>query len=178
MRLLQRFSSSLLSAEYPSTADVPHNLRVFSRKVELSLDVLEHLQRSTNYALMGRNTSPVSRKRSKSVTSSRRIDPLPFNSMGISVPSTDAEVHDVYIRVLSQLRTILEVRGFIADSLHIELKTAPALSPHSQEAYTITSFQIRIHECKPIVGRRARSVSGPSVSHGSVDEGRTILRQN
>ena len=122
MWLLQRFSSSLLSAEYPSAADVPHNLRVFSRKVELSLDVLKHLQKNTDYALTGRNTSPVSRKRGKSVTSNRHTDPLPFNSMGIAVPSTDAEVRDVYIKVLSQLRTILEVCGFIADSLCIELK--------------------------------------------------------
>ena len=122
MRLLHRFSSSLLSAEYSSAADVPPNLRVFSRKVELSFDILKQLQEGANYALTGRNTPLVCRKRGKSATSNRRIDPLPFNSMGITVPSTDAEVHGVYVQVLSQLRSILEVCGFITDSLRIELK--------------------------------------------------------
>ena len=108
MRLLQRFASSLLFAEYPSAADAPPDLRVFWRRVELSFDVLRNLGESTSDSTRG-NVLPVSRRKGKAVTKSRRIDPLPFDSMGITVPSTDAEVRGVYVSVLSQLRSILEV---------------------------------------------------------------------
>ena len=117
MRLIQRFSSSLLSAKYPSAADVPPTLRASRRKVELSFDALNNLEENAKGALTGGNLSPVSRKRGKVVTSNRRIDPLPFDSMGIAVPTTDAEVRDVYVRVLSQLQRILEVCWFITNSL-------------------------------------------------------------
>jgi len=110
MQLIRRFSSSLLSAKYPSTADTPPNLRAFRRKVELSFDVLKNIEENANSALTGGDTSPVSRKKGKAVTKNRQIDPLPFDSMGITVPTTDAEVRDVYVRVLSQLQSILEVR--------------------------------------------------------------------
>ena len=113
MRLIQRFSSSLLSAKYPSTADVPTNLRASRRKVELSFDVLENLEENAKGALTGGNISPVSRKKGKAIASNRHIDPLPFDSMGIRVPTTDVEVRDVYVRVLLQLQHILEVCGFI-----------------------------------------------------------------
>ena len=106
MRLLQRFASSLLFAEYPSAADAPPDLRVFWRKVELSFDVLRNLDENTSNSTGG-NVSPVSRRKGKTVN--RRIDPLPFDSMGIAIPSTDAEVRDVYVRVLSQLQSVLEV---------------------------------------------------------------------
>ena len=103
--------------EYPSAADVPPNLRAFWSKVELSVDILKHLQENTESLLTNKKTSPVSRKKGKTVTSNRRIDPLPFDSMGITVPTTDVEVCDVYVGVLEQLRSILEVCGFIANSL-------------------------------------------------------------
>ena len=110
MQLLHRFSSSLLSAKYTSTVNVPPNLRASGRKVELSFNVLKNLEENATGALTGRNIPPVSRKKGKAIIN-RRIDPLPFDSMGISVPTTDAEVRDVYVRVLSQLRNILEVCG-------------------------------------------------------------------
>lgn len=116
MRLLQRFSSSLLFADYPSSADAPPNLRVFWRKVELSFNVLKNLEESANNASVGRNISLVSRKKGKGVTNNRRIDPLPFDSMGIAIPTTDAEVRDVYVEILSQLQNIMEVCGFITDT--------------------------------------------------------------
>ena len=122
MRLLQRFSSSLVSVEYPSTTEAPSNLRPFRRKVELLFDVLKNLE-SANSALAGGNISPVIRKKDKAVTNKRRIDPLPFDSMGITVPTTDAEVRDVCVAVLSQLQRILEVCGFIADCLCAELNS-------------------------------------------------------
>ena len=121
MRLLRRLSSSLLYAEYPSTVNPPPNLRIFWRKVELSFDVLKNLEENTNSALAGGNISPVIRKKGRAAVNSRRIDPLLFDSMGIAVPTTDAEVGDVYAEVLSQLRIILEVCGIIADGLRVKL---------------------------------------------------------
>ena len=121
MRLLQRFSSSLLFAEYPSTANVPPDLRVFWRKVELSFSVLKNLEENANGPLTGGNISPVSRRKGKTVTSNRRIDPLPFDSMGITVPTTNTEVLDVCIRILSELQSILEVSGFVTNSLRRKL---------------------------------------------------------
>jgi len=111
MQLLRKLSSSLLSAKYPSTADTPPNLRAFGRKVELSFSVLKNIEENATGALTGGSISPVSRKKGKAIANNRRIDPLPFDSMGISVPTTDAEVRDTYVRVLSQLRSILEVCG-------------------------------------------------------------------
>ena len=128
MRLLQRFSTSLLSVEYPSAADVPPNLRVFQRKVELSVDTLKHLQESTDSVLEDMNTSPVGRKKGKSVTENHRIDPLPFNYLGIAAPTTDMEVRDVCKKIFLQLRSMLEVCGFIIDSTPIELNNLRTIS--------------------------------------------------
>ena len=107
--------------EYPSAADVPPNLRVFQRKVELSVDTLKHLQEGTDSTLEDVNTSPVGHKKGKSVTDNHRIDPLPFNYLGIAAPTTDMEVRDVYKKILSQLRSMLEVCGFIIGSPPVEL---------------------------------------------------------
>ena len=111
VRLLQRFSSSLLFAEYPSAADASPNLRVFCKKVELSFNVLKALEENAGSVLTGGNISAVSRGRNRAVTGVRRIDPLPFESMGLAVPTTDAEVRNAYAGVLSQLQSILEVCG-------------------------------------------------------------------
>lgn len=174
MRLLQRFSYSFLSVEYPSAANPPTDAHAYRRKVEYSFNVLKNLEENANDALAGGSVSPIIRKRGKPVTIDRHFNPLPFNSLGITVPITDTEVRHVYVGVLSQLQSILKVCGFVTDSLSWNQKS-PALSPCSQEATATASFQIRVHEGKPIVGRRARSISGPRVSHDSVDEGRAIL---
>jgi hypothetical protein len=63
--------------------------------VEQSFDVLKSLEENATGALTGGNVSPVRRKKGKAAANSRRIDPLPFDSMGIAVPTTDAEVRDV-----------------------------------------------------------------------------------
>lgn len=118
MRLLQRLSSSLLFAEYPSAADAPPDLRVFWKKVELSVNVLKELEEHVNAALTYGNVSPTSYKRGKQTTKNRRIDPLPFDSMGIAVPTTDVEARDVCVEVLAQLQKILEVHEFIIGGLH------------------------------------------------------------
>jgi len=121
VRLLQRFSSSLLSAEYPSAADTPPDLRAFWRKVGLSFNVLKELEENAKSALTGRDISYISRKKGKAVSEIRGLDSLPFDSMGIVVPTTEVEVRDVYVGVLSQLRNILEVRSFAAGGPCAEL---------------------------------------------------------
>ena len=118
MRLLQRFSSSLLFAEYPSPADAPPDLRVFWRKVELSYKVLKELEENAKSVLTSGSVSPTSRRKGKSASKNRRIDPLPFDSMGITVPTTEAEVRGAYTGVLAQLQSILEVRRLIPRDQH------------------------------------------------------------
>lgn len=110
MKLLQRLSSSLLFAEYPSAADAPPDLRVFWRKVELTFNVLKGLEGNFSNTCASGGISPISRKRGKQATRNRRIDPLPFDSMGIAVPSTDVELRDVCAGLLPQLQSMLEVR--------------------------------------------------------------------
>lgn len=109
MKLLRRLSSSLLFAEYPSAVDAPPDLRLFWRKVDLSSNVLNELQENAKGVLTNGSVSPTNRK-GKKVTKNRRIDPLPFDSMGIVVPSTDAEIRDAYVGILSQLQNVLKVR--------------------------------------------------------------------
>ena len=120
MKLLQKLSSSLLFAEYPSAADVPSDLRVFRKKVELSFKILKELEENTNSTLTSGNIPLVNRNKGKPASKNHCIDPLLFDSMGIAVPTTDAGVRDALIEVLSQLRTILEVCGFI---YHTQLLT-------------------------------------------------------
>lgn len=115
MKLLQRLSASLLFAEYPSAADSPPDLRAFWKKVESSFHLLKELEEHSNTS---GNLSSISHRRSKHSAKNRRIDPLPFDSMGIAVPTTDVELHDTCIGVLAQLQGILEVRGFILGSSH------------------------------------------------------------
>jgi len=109
IRLLQRFSSSLLIAEYPTSADVPSDLRTFRKKVELSFNILKDIEENANGAFTRERTSPARRKKGKVAAYDRRIDPLPFDSMGIAVPTTAAEVRYAHVEVLSRLQSILEV---------------------------------------------------------------------
>ena len=128
MQLLKKLSSSLLSAEYPSVADVPPNLHVLRKRVELSFSALKAIQENANSALTGRDTSPVRRKKGKAVTINYCIDPRSFDSMGITVPTTDAEVRDVCIKILLQLRGMLEVCEFRAEGLCVELNGPRTIS--------------------------------------------------
>ena len=113
MKLLQRLSSSLLFAEYPSAADTPPDLPAFWRKVELSFKVLQDLEANTKGSRIGKTAFPISRRRGEKMTGGSRVDLRHFDSMGINVPITDTEVREVYARVLSELQAILEVRGFM-----------------------------------------------------------------
>ena len=115
MKLLQRLSASLLFAEYPSAADAPSDLDVFWRKVELSLKVLRDLEANEKGSLTGNTAPPTSRRRRATVTRGNRVDPCHFDAMGISPPTTGAEVREVCAGVLSELQGILEVRGSTDD---------------------------------------------------------------
>lgn len=168
MKLLQRLSSSLLFAEYPSAADAPPDLRIFWRKVELSISVLKELEENANNTFSSGNTSPVSRKRGKQTSKNRRIDPLPFDSMGITVPSTDAEVRDVYVGVLQQLQSILEVCECIASSpcgtkrlqYYLLVLREPLVSETFRSSYTKTNLSSeRISS-----PTRKKLVTGPDLS--------------
>lgn len=117
MKLLQRLSSSLLFAEYPSADDAPPDLRAFWKKVESSFNALGELEEHLSAPSNSGNMSPTRYKRGKQTVKNRRIDPLPFDSMGIAVPMTDAEVRDTCIGILAQLRGILEVREFTIRAL-------------------------------------------------------------
>lgn len=134
MKLLQRLSSSLLFAEYPSAADAPPDLRVFWRKVELSFNILKELEENANSTYTNGNISPISRKKGKQSSKNRRIDPLPFDSMGITVPNTDVEIRDVYAGVLQQLQSILEVRGYPLSAC-LELSGRSTISSYSENRW-------------------------------------------
>ena len=108
--------------EYPSTANELPNLRESRRTVELSFDVLRILEENADRIQTRGNIFPVNRKRGKSVTKNRFFDPLPFDSMGIIVPTTTAEVNAVYAQVLSQLQGTLEVCDSTAISPECEIK--------------------------------------------------------
>ena len=131
LRLLRRLSSSLLFAEYPSAADTPKDLRVFWREVDLSFNVLKELEENANSALTSGNISPISRKKGKATSKNRRINPLPFDSIGIPVPTTDMEVRDVYVGILPQLQSILEVCVSIASGPRAELNVHSTTSSFS-----------------------------------------------
>ena len=186
MRILRRLSSSLLFAEYPSSAEAPPDLRVFWRNVEMSFNVLKELEECTNGGFCGGNTSPTSRRRSRQAFKSGRIDPLPFDSLGISVPTSDIEVRDAHIEVLGQLQSILEVRELEFNGLR-GTKASTVLSPRPQGAANVGGIQILVHQGKPSIGKSVfanqekgnyepGSTPGLGVPYDSADEGRTLLR--
>jgi len=121
MKLLQRLSSSLLFAEYPSAADAPPDLSVFWRKVELSFELLRDLEAGVKGSRTGEATSPISRKKGKTVARGGPVDPFRFDPLGINVPNTETEARQAHARVLSELQSILEVCGFVANIPHMVL---------------------------------------------------------
>jgi len=174
MKLLRRLSSSLLFAEYPSAADAPPDLRVFWRKVELSFNVIKELEENANSTLTNGNMSPVSRKRSKQTSRNRRIDPIPFDSMGITVPTTDVEVRDAYAGVLSQLQSILEVcwcitgglRGTEQPQYYLLVLREPLVSEVFKSSYTkanLSSERVSSPTRKKVAVDQSRSLAFPMI---------------
>jgi hypothetical protein len=110
-RILQRLSQSLLFAEYPSAADVPPNLRAFRRKADLAFNVLRTLEENAGSLLT---------REDNTLANNPHFNPLPFRSMGINVPTSTAEIRDVFVQVLSELKNVLEVCAFVASSSPID----------------------------------------------------------
>ena len=105
IKLLQRLSSSLMSAE-----EHRNELREFQKKVGSSLNVLEELARCADRVSVGANVSPISRKRPKAPVRHIQLDPHPFDCMGIAVPVTEVEVRALCGDILPQLQSVLGVR--------------------------------------------------------------------
>ena len=110
VELLKRLSSSLTSVEGVSTAEHRNELREFRRKVGLSLNVLKELGGCTDQASVGANMPPISHTGSKAPSRRVQLDPDPFDSMGIAVPTTEDEVRAVCGDILPRLQSILGVR--------------------------------------------------------------------
>ena len=121
LHILQRLSHSLLSVEYPSASDVPPNLRAFRRKVDLSFDVLRALEKNVGHHSVGGDASLVSPEKDKALTDDSYVDPPPLRSVGVAAPTSAAEVHDMYVQILSQVKSILEVRTFVAGDSFMKL---------------------------------------------------------
>ena len=129
IELLKRLSSSLMSVEGVSTAEHRNELREFRRKVGLSLNVLKELGGCADQASVGVNVSPISHKRPKAPSRRVQLDPGPFDSMGIAVPTTEDEVRAVCGDILPRLQSILGVR--VPPSLRPASKYLPGLSTTS-----------------------------------------------
>ena len=110
IKLVQQLSSSLVSVEGVSTVEHRNELRKSQRKVDLFLKVLSELGRFADRASVGANLTPVSRKRSNTLTRHIKPDPYPFDCMGIAVPVTEGEVWSVFSDILKQMQSILGVR--------------------------------------------------------------------
>ena len=117
MKLLQRLSSSLLFAEYPSAADAPPDLDVFWRNVEFSFKVL-------NGSQAGGTVSPTSRRKVKKVVRRSRVDLFQLDSLEVDIPTAEPEVREVHDVDLSELQTILEVREFMIHIAHTWCSTS------------------------------------------------------
>ena len=116
VKILEKLSSSLVAVNYPPTVNVYPSLCESRRKVQLSFRILEALGGAGNLLPKG---SRVDRKKGKVITKNHNIDPVLFDSMGITVPTTTMELRGVYTKILSQLRGTLEVCVFIASTRRI-----------------------------------------------------------
>jgi len=120
VKLLQRLSSSLLFAEYPSAADAPPDLPEFWRKVGLSFKVLQELEADARASRISKAVPPISRKKGGRMTRGSRAGPQ-SDSAEVSVPITGAEACVVRAKLLPELQSILEVCGFVDGVLHMML---------------------------------------------------------
>ena len=110
VKLLQRLSSSLTSADGVLASGHRNELRELRRKAGLRLDVLKELGRYADGASADVNVSPISRKRSKARARHTQLDPHPFDCMGIAVPMTEDGARATRGDILAQLQNTLRVR--------------------------------------------------------------------
>ena len=109
VRLLQRLSSSLQSAEVALTTQHRNEFREFRSKAGQSMAVLKELAKCADRGSADTNTPATGRKKSKAPAKHIRLDPHPFDCMRISVPVTDGEASVVRVDVLLQLQNVLRV---------------------------------------------------------------------
>jgi len=109
VKLLQRLSSSLTSADGVLISGYRNELRELRRKAGLRLDVLKELGRYADGASADANVSPISRKRSKARARHTQLDPHPFDCMGIAVPTTEDGARATRGDILAQLQNTLKV---------------------------------------------------------------------
>ena len=109
IKLLQRLSSSLMSVEEVAPTEHRNKLRELRKKVGLSFEVLRELCRCADQASLDGSVSPVSRKKSRSVKLPK-LDPYPFDCMGVKVPTAEREVHAARGDILLRLQGIFRVR--------------------------------------------------------------------
>ncbi|KAF9778765.1 hypothetical protein BJ322DRAFT_1114103 [Thelephora terrestris] len=93
VKLLQRLSSSLNSAERSVTMEQRNELRELRKKTDLSLAALKELDGCADRASSNVNMSPTSRRKSKAPARNLQLNPYPFDCVGVPVPTTEHEVH-------------------------------------------------------------------------------------
>ena len=152
LHILQRLSHSLLSVEYPSASDVPPNLRAVRRKVNLSFDALRALGEGVGHLSVGGDASLVSPEKDKALTDDSYVDPPPLRSVGVAAPTSAAEVHDMYVQILSQVKSILEVRTFVAGDSFMKLNNYSTTYSFSRIRY-IPRFSEFVHQGGTIIRR-------------------------
>lgn len=109
VRLLQRLSSSLQSVEVALTTQHRNEFRELRRKASLSLGVLKELAKYLDRGSADIHTPAAGRKKVKTPVKHIRLDPHPFDCMGIAAPVTEGEVRTACVKVLPQLQNVLRV---------------------------------------------------------------------
>ena len=120
INLLRRLSSSLVPIEKVVTAEQRKELRESRRKMDPSLNALDELGRCADRTSADVNVSPTGRKRPKALARYSKLDPYPFDCMGLTVPTTEHEVRAAYSDILLRLQGIFRVR--VSLSLWLTLK--------------------------------------------------------
>lgn len=110
MKLLRQLSSSLVPVERVVTAEQRSELMESRRKMNLSLNVLTELGRCADRTSADANVSPTSRKKPKASQRHSKLDPHPFDCMGIAVPTAEKEVRAAYRDTLLRLQGVFGVR--------------------------------------------------------------------
>jgi hypothetical protein len=167
IKLLQRLSSSLMPVEEVATAKHRNELREFRRRVDSSLDVLKALGGYIERASVEANASSTTRKKSKAPGKQLKLDPQPFECMGITVPTTEREAHAVFSDILLQLQGILGVR----------LSLSPLSRIHKASGLSVRPTATRGIGCIQTPTQRVGNHDGAFRIHGPADQGRSLLQK-
>ena len=134
VRLLQRLSTSLQSVEVALTTQHRNEFRELRRKAGLSLGVLKELVKYADRGSADTNTPAAGRKKLKAPAKHIRLDPHPFDCMGIAVPVTEGEVRALCVDVLPKLQNVLRVS--ISPSLRLQTNAHSGSGPLARSEAT------------------------------------------